>query len=170
MARFFILFLVVQALLFSAELTPPAQRLIVVPWTETLALISAWLIQAFDADVISYGIVIQNRLTGVGVSIEAGCNGVEASIVLIAATLAFPAPWRMKLAGLVIGIVAVQAMNVLRVISLFYLLQWNQAWFEFAHLYLWQALIMLDVLVVWMLWVRYVTKRTAAAAPVPHAA
>jgi hypothetical protein len=27
--------------------------------------------------------------------------------------------------------------------------------FEFAHLYLWQALIMLDVLVVWLLWVRY---------------
>jgi hypothetical protein len=26
--------------------------------------------------------------------------------------------------------------------------------FEWAHLYVWQALIMLDVLVVWLLWVR----------------
>ena len=26
--------------------------------------------------------------------------------------------------------------------------------FEWAHLYVWQALIMLDVLVVWLVWVR----------------
>ena len=26
--------------------------------------------------------------------------------------------------------------------------------FEWAHLYVWQALIMLDVLVVWLIWVR----------------
>ena len=43
---------------------------------------------------------------------------------------------------------------MVRVISLFYLGQWNLALFEFAHSYLWQALIMLDVLVVWLVWVR----------------
>ena len=35
-----------------------------------------------------------------------------------------------------------------------YLLQWNPVWFEWAHLYLWQALIMLDGLIVYLLWVR----------------
>ena len=56
--------------------------------------------------------------------------------------------------GLAAGIVAVQALNIVRVISLFYLGQWNFDVFEWAHLYVWQALIMLDVLVVWMVWVR----------------
>ncbi len=42
----------------------------------------------------------------------------------------------------------------MRVISLFYLGQWNMKVFEWAHLYVWQALIMLDVLVVWLVWVR----------------
>jgi exosortase/archaeosortase family protein len=51
-------------------------------------------------------------------------------------------------------LVAVQALNVVRVISLFYLGQWSVAAFEWAHYYLWQALIMLDVLVVWLLWIR----------------
>jgi exosortase H (IPTLxxWG-CTERM-specific) len=88
------------------------------------------------------------------VSIEAGCNGVEATIVLIAAILAFPASWGRKLAGLAAGIVAVQGLNVVRVISLFYLGQWDFQVFEWAHLYLWQALIMLDVLVVFLIWVR----------------
>ena len=52
--------------------------------------------------------------------------------------------------GLAAGIVAVQGLNVVRVISLFYLGQWNMQVFEWAHLYVWQALIMLDVLVVWL--------------------
>ena len=30
--------------------------------------------------------------------------------------------------------------------------------FEFAHQYVWQALIMLDVLIVWLLWVRTVPR------------
>ena len=46
--------------------------------------------------------------------------------------------------GLALGFLAIQALNVVRIISLFYLLQWNPVWFEWAHLYLWQALIMLD--------------------------
>ena len=59
-----------------------------------------------------------------------------------------------KLVGLAVGIVAVQGLNVVRVISLFYLGQWNMQVFEWAHLYVWQALIMLDVLIVWLVWVR----------------
>ena len=55
---------------------------------------------------------------------------------------------------MVLGFVAVQAINIVRVISLFYLGQWNMTAFNFAHEYLWQALIMLDVLVVWLVWVR----------------
>ena len=45
-------------------------------------------------------------------------------------------------------------MPAARPISLFYLGQWSAALFELAHLYVWQALIMLDVLVVWLIWVR----------------
>ena len=133
----------------------------VLPWTTALASISAWLIGLFDAQVISYGKVLQHAGTGVGVSIEAGCNGVEACIILMAGVLAYPAPWRMKLAGLAIGVLAIQGVNVLRVISLFYLADWDQQWFEFAHLYLWQVLIMLDVLVVWLLWIRYVARNAS---------
>lgn len=45
-------------------------------------------------------------------------------------------------------------------ISLYYLGQWGMEAFEFAHLYLWQALIMLDVLVVWLLWMRLVARQS----------
>jgi exosortase H (IPTLxxWG-CTERM-specific) len=164
MVRFFLGFLSLQALLFGLELTPWAQRWFVVPWTDTLASISAGLVRVFDPAVIADGNVLQSA-NGFAVAIEAGCNGVEASIVLVAAMLAFPAPWKRKLIGLVVGIVAVQGLNIVRVISLFYLGQWSLDLFEFAHQYVWQALIMLDVLIVWLLWVRTLPHAAGTAAP-----
>jgi exosortase H (IPTLxxWG-CTERM-specific) len=152
--RFFVLFLVLQAVLFGAELTPWVQDALVVPWTNTLASVSAWIVTLFDPGVVATGKVLQSKVNGFAVSIESGCNGVEATIVLVAAILAFPAPWKRRLVGLAVGIVAVQGLNIVRVISLFYLGQWDLDAFEWAHLYVWQALIMLDVLVVWLIWVR----------------
>lgn len=170
MLRFFLFFLIIQAVLFALELLGPVQAGFIMPWTGLLATFSANLVQFFDANVTAYSNVIQSTTNGFGVAIMPGCNGVEACIILIAAILAFPAPWRPKLVGLGIGILAVQAVNVLRIVSLFYLGQWNMQWFEFAHLYLWQALIMLDVLVVWLLWVRYLARRGLIHMPSPHAA
>jgi exosortase H (IPTLxxWG-CTERM-specific) len=152
--RFFVTFVVLLAALFAAELTPWAQKYFVVPWTTALASISTWLASVMDPNVTTIGKVIRSTANDFAVSIEAGCNGVEATIVLVAAIVAFPAPWRERLMGLAAGIVAVQGLNVVRVISLFYLGQWNLKAFEWAHLYVWQALIMLDVLVVWLVWVR----------------
>ena len=165
MARFFVGFLIVQALLFGAELTPWAQHWLVIPWTNTLATISADIVKLFDSQVLADGKVLQSLRNGFAVSIEAGCNGVEATIVLVAAMLAFPATWQRKFAGLAIGVVAVQGLNVIRVISLFYLGQWRQDVFDFAHQYVWQALIMLDVLVIWLLWVRTLARVPPAALP-----
>lgn len=169
MVRFFILFLLIQIGLFTAELVQPVQQHVVIPFTESIAAISAWLVTLFDADVISHGVVIRDKVNGFGVAIEAGCNGVEATIVLIAALLAFPAPWKHKLWGVLIGFVAVQGLNLIRIISLFYLGQWNMTAFEWAHLYIWQALIMLDVLIIFLVWLRYLPKRSIPQ-EAPHAA
>jgi len=163
--RFFVTFVVLLAALFGLELTPLGQRHFVVPWTDALAAASARLVTIFDPTVTASGNVLQSRTNGFAVAIEAGCNGVEATLVLAAAMLAFPAPWRRKLGGLAIGIIAVQGLNMIRVISLFYLGQWNYQAFEWAHLYVWQALIMLDVLVVWLVWVRLLPASGASTGP-----
>jgi exosortase H (IPTLxxWG-CTERM-specific) len=154
MRRFLLLFLAIVVALFTLELTEPAQRLAIGPWTEGLARVSAWLATLFDTHVRAYGRVLQSTANGFAVSIEAGCNGIEAALILVAAMLAFRAPWRYKAAGIVAGLAAVQLLNVVRVITLFYLGQWSLRAFEWAHLYAWQALIMLDVVVVWLLWLR----------------
>lgn len=165
MLRFFVVFLLILGGLFALELAPPGQAL-VRPWTAALAVLGASLITMFDPGIVAYGNIIQNPANGFGVAIEAGCNAVEACIVLAAAMLAFPSPWRHKLLGLALGMLAVQAVNILRIVSLFYLGQWRMDVFEFAHLYLWQGLIMLDVLVVWLIWMRAMPTQSTA----PHGA
>lgn len=154
MQRFFLIFVSLQLLLFGVELTQPVQQHLVLPWTALLARACVALVTQFDANAAAIGKVLWNPTTGFGVSIEPGCNGVEACIILLAAIVAFPSTWKHRAWGIGLGFVAVQLLNVVRVISLFYLGQWNLSVFKVAHEFLWQGLIMLDVLVVWLLWVR----------------
>lgn len=159
MGRFVVVFGVLLVTLFSVELLNPVQQHVVVPFTGLLAKISAVLIAPFDDGVIAYGKILQFQDTGFAVSIEAGCNGVEATIVLIAAVVAFPAPWRARIAAICLGFLAIQVLNVVRIISLFYLGNWDLQIFSWVHLYLWPALIMLDVLVVFVVYLRYLANR-----------
>jgi|TARA_R110002072_G_scaffold73834_3_gene175317 exosortase H (IPTLxxWG-CTERM-specific) len=160
-ARFVILFVVVLVSLFTLELLPPVQTHVIIPFTEMLAKISAAVILPFDNSVVAYGKILQFRDSGFAVSIEAGCNGVEATIVLVAAVVAFPASWRARLTAIGLGFLAIQALNLVRIISLFYLGNWNLSFFEWIHLYLWPALIMLDVLIVFIVYLRHLSSNVS---------
>jgi exosortase H (IPTLxxWG-CTERM-specific) len=167
MLRFAILFPIIVLVLFAAYLLRPVELWLVDPFTSALASISTFLIDLFDDDAIASGKVIQSTATGFAVSIERGCNGLEAVIILCAALVAFPAPWKHRLIGFLIGFVAIQALNLVRIISLFYIGQWSQLWFDWFHHYLWQALIILDALVVWLIWLRYLPRSAPLGPPAP---
>ena len=158
MLRFAALFCTFLAVLFALEVMRPVDEHVILPFTTGLAKLCTTLISAFDSDAVSVGKVIRSTTNGFAVSIERGCNGVEAVIILVSAMLAFPAPWKHRLAGIGIGFVAIQLLNLVRIISLFYLGQWSPVLFKWFHLYLWQALIVLDALVVFLVWLRYVPR------------
>lgn len=170
MKKFLFLFFTLLVTLFVIELTPFAQQYFVQPFTTLLATISISLIHLFDDNVMSYGVIIYNTVNQFAVSIEAGCNGIEASIILFSAIMTFPRSWKSRLLGVGIGLISLHAVNIVRIISLFYLGQWNMTAFEWAHLYLWQALIMLDVFIVFLLWLRFGRGQTEGNAALPVAA
>jgi exosortase H (IPTLxxWG-CTERM-specific) len=155
MWRFMLLFLLCLGVLFVLELLQPVDQFVILPFTAAIAKICVAIVSVFDAHAIAYGKVLQSTRTDFAISIERGCNGVEAVIILVSAMLAFPAPWKNKLIGIGLGFVAIQSVNLIRIISLFYLGQWNRVWFDWFHLYLWQALIVLDALIVFLVWLRY---------------
>ena len=165
MFRFILVFIACLAILFTTELLQPVQDHVIVPFTSSLAHVSVGIMRLFDSSVIANGDEIVDALRGGGIKIVAGCNGVEAVLILVSAMLAFPAPWRHKVVGIGLGFVAIQALNLVRIISLYYLQRWNYVWFEWFHLYLWQALIILDALVFWLIWLRWLPRDPAPAAP-----
>jgi len=164
MRRFGLYFASIVLVLFAAELTPLGQAWVVLPWTAAVASAATGLMTAFDAHVIASGATIYSNANGFAVTILPGCNGLEATIILAAAILAYPAPWMHRLAGLLAGALAIQVLNLVRVVSLFYIGQWNTAVFEWAHLYAWQVLIMLDAIIVWLLWLRTIPRNSRSFA------
>ncbi len=156
MLRFTGVFFAILLLLFGVEMINTVQERFILPFTAAIASVSAAIVTFFDTNVFAIGNRLYHSVTGFSVSIEPGCNGVEATIILIAAILAFRSTLKQKITGILAGFIAIQVLNLARVISLFYLGQWKTDVFTFAHLYLWPVLIMLDVLLVLVVWLKYI--------------
>jgi exosortase H (IPTLxxWG-CTERM-specific) len=153
MVRFLWLFPVCLAAGF-ALLWAPFTRPATDAFTTLLVKASAFLVSLFGGQAAAQQNVLRNPVTGFAITVEDTCNASNVVILLCAAVLAFPAHWRQKLKGLVAGTVVLYLVNFLRIISLFYLGQYNFTWFEFAHWYVWEGLMMLVTLVLFWVWVQ----------------
>jgi exosortase/archaeosortase family protein len=102
----------------------------------------------------------QGNLLHVGgrsVNIVSDCSPHLAYFIFAGVVLAFPSPWRQRLAGLAVGLLLIFLFNTIRIIALIQVLIWNARWFEFAHVYLWQTgtiLILLGSFALWLRWLR----------------
>jgi exosortase family protein XrtM len=67
------------------------------------------------------------------ISILNGCEGTETMFLLIAAMVAFNAPWRKKLKGVVLGMLMIYALNQVRIIALFFAALHDRKWFDMLH-------------------------------------
>jgi exosortase H (IPTLxxWG-CTERM-specific) len=161
-ARFLIGF-VATALLGYAALTAPWVKPAVIGFDRLLVRASQTLIQVCGGRAGAGGTVLRDPSSGLGVEMKDGCNGMNVTILLGSALLAFPAHWSRKLKGLLLACGTIQLVNLVRFISLFYLLKYNRAWFDFAHEYLWESLIMLDALALFWAWVHLMFRRAPTA-------
>ena len=141
---------------------PPVRSYAIGPFTEGITHLSGWLIQLLGgAAEVSDNMLTVNPLSAnkFTVLVLDMCNGVEATVFLWAAILAFPAPMLYKIKGLLIGTLTVHFLNIIRIISLVYLGVYKSDWFHWVHWYVWDALIMLDILIVFLAWIRLMPLR-----------
>ena len=150
--RFVTLFAFAALLQFGVLLAPWA-RPAIDGFSWSLVHASAAMINFLGGHAHAHNMVMRSP-GGFAIEMKDGCNGVNVMILLWSAVLAFPASRWAKLIGLFAGAIAIHGLNFFRFVSLFYLGQYNLSWFEFAHLYLWETLIMLDALIVFGVWVR----------------
>lgn len=123
---------------------------VIEPFTGGIARVSGATLDLLGQDVHMQGTIIRGRRFAV--NIRNGCNGVEAMLIFLAAVLAFPAPWRARLLGLAIGAVAIQAVNLVRVVALYLTGAYFPTWFDASHTVIWQTVVILFSVLLWILW------------------
>ncbi len=130
-----------------------------VTWaTAQLAHLCAGLVRLAGGQAEARNNILMNPATGFAIEIKDTCNGSNVTLLLWVAILSFPAPWHRKAKGLLVGTAALHTLNLLRLLSLFYLGQHEPAWFDFAHLYVWESAIMIATLAIFSFWVRGVQR------------
>ena len=138
-ARFLIRFAVILAVLYLPLTLQPVDARVIVPFSRAIAVASAAILNAFGQHVVVSGVVLTSDSDAV--SIQNGCNGIEAVVFLIAAILAFPATWRQRAVGLVAAVATIQILNLVRVVTLFLINRYKPNLFELFHLAVWQTVI-----------------------------
>jgi len=123
---------------------------VIEPFTAGIARASGATLGLLGQDIQMQGTILRGRRFAV--NIRNGCNGVEAMLIFLAAVLAFPAPWRAKLLGLALGAVAIQAVNLVRVVALYLTGAYFPAWFDASHTVVWQTVVILFSVLLWILW------------------
>jgi exosortase H (IPTLxxWG-CTERM-specific) len=159
----FVLVFTVVALGQFALLLATPMRPLVNGFSGDLAALSAWLIRSAGGTCLRQAAVLSNPAKGFAMEIRDGCNGINVVVLLWSAILAYPASLKWRLIGVTGGLAAIQILNLFRLISLFYLGQYSYRLFEFAHLYLWELLIIIDGMVVFSLWTRRASEGSVRA-------
>jgi exosortase H (IPTLxxWG-CTERM-specific) len=132
---------------------------VIEPFTAGIAKVSGVTLNILGQNVTMVGTAI--RSPRFAVNIRNGCNGVEAMLIFLSAVLAFPAPWKSRLLGLALGILAIQVVNLIRVVSLFLTGVYFPKIFDSSHTVIWQTIVILFGVLLWIFW----ANRFAAPAP-----
>jgi exosortase/archaeosortase family protein len=120
-------------------------------WVETHVVLPFTLVQSGLAA----------RLFGtplVPVEVTLACSGSDALALCLGAIVAYPARWRMRLAGAGCGVALIVGLNTLRIGSLGRVAA-SPAWFNVLHLYVWPAVLTLAIAGYVFTWMRFADRR-----------
>lgn len=164
--RFFLIFGLLSTLYYAPaaddSLRANATRTVLRGYAQTCGA----LLRPFDDSVT----VIDRTISGAApLQIARSCDGIQAKILLVAGMLAFPTSWRRRSMGALVGVLLLALVNVVRIVSLYFVARDLPAYFDFVHLRLWQPLMLLAAIGIYLGWVRYAL-RTAPQSATPAGA
>jgi exosortase H (IPTLxxWG-CTERM-specific) len=148
--RFLVLFLSILGVLFTVVALRQVNDALIDPYTATIARMSGFVLRLFGEEAVVNGCVVSSPRFAV--TIYNGCNGLVTSLILVAGILAFPAHWSAKLIGIAGGLFAIQLINLVRIVSLFYIGVFLPEHFNDAHIFIWQSLVILAGVSLWIAW------------------
>lgn len=159
--RFVLLFGILMGLFELACATSFVKDTVFPAYLRFNARASATILALFEDSVSATGQSISGRYS---LSIERGCDAIEPSALFIAGVLAFPAAAMSKLPGMLIGTVCLMVLNLVRIVSLYYVGVYYPRLFHIMHVDVWQALFIFLAILFWFLWALWATRPKVAKA------
>ena len=150
-------------ILFYAFLATSYGDRLLYSYLEANAWLSNAILNGLGQDTHLSGITIQSPKFAV--AIERGCDAVEPTWLVCAAVLSFRSPWLHKLLGIGMGIVFLQTLNLVRIVTLYWIgCHWPTI-FNSAHMEIWPVAFLLVAIILFILWREWTSQRQA-----PHVA
>lgn len=125
-------------LLFGLFRVPWVQTRILIPYAEAQQRLAGWV----------------SGLDSLPVIVSFACTGADVIALCVATVLAFPAPWRKRIQGVVLGLLLITAVNTVRIGSLS-ALAGDKKLFETFHVVVWPAVLIIVVSLYVFLWMRW---------------
>jgi len=131
--------------------------------TEGTAAIGTALLSLVSDEASRSGNLMQ--LGSFNVLIIEECTGIFEVLIFLAAVFAYPTGWIDKLIGVALGVPILYAFNIARIMVLLWVGRFHSQFFDFMHIYFWQATLILMITSVWLLWILKVVRRGESSAP-----
>ncbi len=132
---------------FSSELTE---------FEKITAQIITFILNLFGLQAVCSGVNI--FLPKTDFSIVEECTGVWETIIICSAFLSYPAKFSKKLLGISLALPIIYFLNILRILVVSVIVNAYPESFEFLHLYLWQIITILIILLIWISWIKIIVK------------
>lgn len=129
-------------------------------FTQVLVVLSTKIIGILGIPFTTQGSFI--HLPSVSLNVEFGCNGLDAVLLYSIAVLAFPAPWRKKVLGIIGGSLVIQIINVLRIAALAYSAMYYREVFEDMHLFVAQGMMIAVDFGIFLIYLDYAEREKRA--------
>lgn len=129
------------------------------PIYNSYAQLSSAILNVLGQETSAIGEQISSTVCNL--KIKEGCDGITPMILYSMSIIAFPVQLRFKWKGILIGLLGLFVLNLIRIISLYFIGKYgSDAFFDFMHIDVWSTLFLVITLVFWLIWMRsaFVTK------------
>lgn len=157
--RLMVQFLTLLLAFYILWITPFFQEIVVANFAKYYAGISAFCLNVFGNWVTA----IDDVLTGpqFSMSIKNGCDAIEAIAILLCAMLIYPTSYKNKIIGLAIGSSLLVILNIIRIISLYFVGIYIPSIFDVMHISVWQIIFIIVPMLIVMQWMNWIQIKPA---------
>jgi len=92
------------------------------------------------------------------IRIRNGCDAIEATAILLCAMLIYPTSWKNKSIGLLVGLLLLVILNIIRIMSLYFINIYIPSIFDVMHVSIWQVLFIVFPILIILWWIKWSNK------------